>query len=170
MVSLHSHDNSKGIMQQHTHTDGYCRGPCCCTHIVVCCCLHCTLIACAFCCSVDVCWDLQEENPYAACSLCLNVSFLSLHASVHQSCLPCADPQLWTSRLAGLLCSPRLLMGVARDQGKPNAQIRSWDHPPTLSGLMGPAAAMRLGGADRKCTSPTNWPATPGWWCCPPGS
>lgn len=32
------------------------------------------------------------------------------------------------------------------------------------------AAMMQLGGADRRCTSPTNWPATPGWWCCPLGS
>lgn len=61
-------------------------------------------------------------------------------------------------------------MDVARDRGKPSAQIRSWDHPPSLSGRRAPAGAMQLGGADRKCTSPTGWPATPGWWCCPPGS
>lgn len=61
-------------------------------------------------------------------------------------------------------------MVVARDQEMPSAQKGSWDHPPSPSGQMGCAAVMQLGGVGRRCTSPTDWPATPGLWSCPPGS
>lgn len=68
-----------------------------------------------------------------------------------------------------ILNSLHSLAGEARDPGKPIAQIKSWDRPPTPSDPMGTVALRRWGEAEKRRTSPTDWLTTPGWWCCPPG-
>ena len=89
MVSLRSHDNSRGMM----HSDSCCQcwGPCCTQR--VCCCPDWMMIACGFCCYVEVCWDSQGGHHSAPCSLCLSVNYLFLPAP-HRTPPLCADQQL----------------------------------------------------------------------------